>query len=148
MDKRSKTINNVAIWCTMALCGAGCAGCKPAPRAIDGRVTLAGEPLDEAAIVFVPLEPGRKKTGAQIVAGEYHLPKEDGLAPGTYRVEIIDNPPLGEPGVRSSRHAVARVTAESTRRVIPYAYAHDSPLSIVVGADSPTRFDFELKSQP
>jgi hypothetical protein len=152
MDKRSKTTNasqtigKLAVCCTMALCGAACTGCKPAARAVEGRVTLAGEPLDEAAIVFVPLEPGRKKTGAQIVDGKYQLPRADGLTPGSYRVEIVDNPPLGDP---HGAHAASADSLQTKppRRVIPYVYAHDSPLSVVISADGPATFDVALKQE-
>jgi hypothetical protein len=149
MDKRLKTINpsnnigKVAV-CCMALCGAACTGCKPAARAIEGRVTLAGESLDEAAILFVPLEPGRKKTGAPITAGKYQLPREDGLTPGTYRVEIVDNPPLDNPHSRQPKPSAPA----SSRRIIPYTYSHDSPLTVVIEPDGKTTFDFELAERP
>jgi hypothetical protein len=146
MDKRSKAISRVAVICTMALCGAACTGCKPSARAVDGRVTLSGQPLDQAAIVFVPLEPGRKKTGAPIVAGKYQLPREDGLLPGSYRVEIVDNPPLGDPHLRKSKSPEAN-HGGPPRRVLPYIYAHDSPLSVVIEPDGTTTFDFDLKER-
>lgn len=146
MDKRSKAISRVAVICTLALCGAGCPGCKPSARAVDGRVTLSGQPLDQAAIVFVPLESGRKKTGAQIVAGKYQLPREIGLTPGSYRVEIVDNPPLGDPHSRKSKSSEAN--GVPPRRVLPYIYAHDSPLTVAIEAEGASTFDFDLKDRP
>jgi hypothetical protein len=107
---------------------------------VEGAVTLDGKPLSEAAVLFVPLGVDRKKTGAAIQAGWYQLPAADGLLPGRYRVEVIDNPPLrrAEPGPGRRRH-------------FPYQYAHDSPLEIDVPADTGRgvilTFDFVLKSE-
>jgi hypothetical protein len=146
MEKQSNATKKALVWCTLALCGSGCAGCRQAPQAIAGRVTLAGEPLDDAAILFVPTQTGRKKTGAPIVDGKYMLPADVGLLPGTYRVEIVDNPPLDDPGAH--RPQVASAAGDSPRRRVPYVYAHDSPLGIEVSAHGPATFDFELKGQP
>jgi len=128
----------------------GAAGCGPSPVAVQGRVTLDDRPLDEAVILFVPLDEGRKKTGTEIVDGQYHLPREDGLLPGKYRVEIADNPPLD--GVHSAGHGQQAATsaAPQRRRPFPYRYTHDSPFSVEVepSSDDPLRFDFELTTKP
>jgi hypothetical protein len=69
-------------------------GCQPSKVPVRGQVTLDGQPLSEAVIVFVPLEAGIKKTGASIRGGAYELVEIDGLLPGKYRVEVVDDPPL------------------------------------------------------
>jgi len=101
---------------------------------------LDGVPLDEAAIHFVPLLPGSRKTGARIERGRYLLAAEDGLLPGKYRVEIMDLPPLG----------AGHGNSPPARRPFPHRYAHDSRLEVEVpkvpaGA---LTFDFELTSKP
>lgn len=115
------------------------AGCGPAPAAIEGRVTLDGGPLDEAAVLFVPLDAERQKTGGAIKQGSYQIPASDGLLPGKYRVEIIDNPPLhGPPSGRR-------------RRAFPYRYANESPLQVEVAEGAVgkgLRFDFQLTTAP
>jgi hypothetical protein len=107
---------------------------------VQGRVTLDGKPLSEAAVLFIPLDGDRKKTGAAIDRGQYRLPTADGLLPGQYRVEIIDNPPL---------HS-ERGRAAEARRNFPYRYAHESPLRIEISPNSrrggPLRLDFDLTS--
>ncbi|MBL9125215.1 MAG: hypothetical protein JNG90_16380 [Planctomycetaceae bacterium] len=102
-------------------------------------VTLDGKLLDEAAISFVPLAAGRKKTGGLIRNGRYQLPPADGLLPGRYRVEILDSPPL---------HLTPR--QQQLRRKFPYRYTNDSPLMIEVpaGQPGPIQFDFELTGGP
>lgn len=104
-------------------------GCGPARTPMHGRVTLDGQSLDEAAILFVPLDPGRKKTGASIVKGSYELKAEDGLLPGKYRVEIADNPPLSSPARETSGN---KARPSTKRRLIPPTYSRESPLGVEI----------------
>ncbi len=120
---------------------AGCGG--TAPVAASGRVTLDGKPLNEAVILFVPLDAGRKKTGAEILEGNYQLPSDIGLLPGKYRVDIADNPPL-----LSAAHSQSRRPAAAVRRSFPSRYSHDSPFTIEYVPDGITTFDFELTTAP
>lgn len=118
-------------------------GCAPAPAGVEGRVTIDGKPVNEAAIMFVPLDRGRAKTGAAIVDGQYVLPAQEGLLPGEYRVEVIDNPPLHPRRGTSSKGA--------PRRVLPPEFSHNSTLRFVVppadGGTPPYQASFELKSK-
>ena len=115
-------------------------GCGPTLVAVHGSVRLDGKPLNEAVIVFVPIEAGRKKTGAEIVDGTYLVETENGLVPGKYRVEVVDNPPLDSPSGRFPGHA-------TNRRAFPGVYGMNSPLSIELQNGGSTEFDFELKSK-
>jgi hypothetical protein len=117
----------------------GCSG--PVRRAVAGGVTLEGQPLDEAVIVFVPLDVATGKTGAMVVAGRYEIAKDVGLPPGRYRVEITDDPPIDQ----SMRSDQAR---PRFRRQLPIAYSVTSPLTVDVTADGPTEFDFQLTLRP
>jgi hypothetical protein len=117
----------------------GCGG--PVRRAVAGRVTLDGRPLDEAVVMFMPLGEGGLKTGGPITAGRYAVPRDVGVLPGRYRVEIADDPPIEAavpPEKRRSR----------PRRQVPPAYSAASPLTIEITADGPAEFDFELTSKP
>jgi hypothetical protein len=117
------------------------AGCADAPKPVHGTITLDGKPLDEAVVLFVPLEPQRRKTGGAIVAGRYQIVAEDGLLPGKYRVEVADNPPLDGP----------RGKPPSARRKLPPHYAHDSSLSLTVDnveGSTEHEFNFALTSAP
>lgn len=117
-------------------------GCgQPAPQPVSGRVTLDAKPLSEAVIVFVPLDDGRKKTGGQIIDGNYQLPADVGLLPGKYRVEIADNPPLSSAHGESGNRTAAR-------RAFPHRYAHDSPLTVEYQGAEQATFDFDLYSNP
>jgi hypothetical protein len=120
--------------------GAGCGG--PVKRAISGSVTLEGKPLDEAVIMFVPLDIQAGKTGAAITQGRYEVPRDVGLLPGRYRVEIADDPPIDH---ASMGHPPKPVPA---RRRLPVHYSVASPLSIDIAPTGPTEFDFPLTSKP
>jgi hypothetical protein len=123
----------------MPIVAAGCGG--PAKRAVAGRVTIDDQPLDEAVIMFVPLDLATSKTGAKVLAGRYDVGRDVGLLPGRYRVEIADDPPIElamRPGASQPR----------PRRRLPIAYSIASPLAVEITAGGETEFDFNLTSQP
>jgi hypothetical protein len=125
-----------------AVVGLGLSGCGgPVRRAVAGSVTLDGQPLDEAVIVFVPLGPGGRKTGGPIAAGRFAMSRDVGLLPGRYRVEVADDPPI-DPGMRPDR------MRPLPRRQLPVAYSVASPLTVEVTADGPAEFDFQLTMKP
>lgn len=125
-----------------AVVGLGLSGCGgPVRRAVAGSVTLDGQPLDEAVIVFVPLGPGGRKTGGPIAAGRFAMSRDVGLLPGRYRVEVADDPPI-DPGMRPDRMRPV------PRRQLPVAYSVASPLTVEVTADGPAEFDFQLTMKP
>jgi hypothetical protein len=121
-------------------CISGCGG--PVKRAVTGSVTLDGKPLEEAVILFVPLDGNGRKTGAQISAGRYEVLGDVGLLPGRYRVEVADDPPI-DPAARPGS-----LSKPSHRRQIPVAYSLTSPLAIDTAVSSESVFDFALTSQP
>lgn len=129
-----------ALGIATVLGAAGCGG--PVNRAITGNVTLDGKPLDEAVIIFIPLAIQAGKTGAAIKAGRYEVPRDVGLIPGRYRVEIADDPPIDRP------HHPAKGSQPPARRPFPVVYGSvASPLLLEMTADADTNFDFALTSQ-
>jgi len=119
---------------------AGCGGA--AKRAIAGGVTIDGQPLDEAVIMFVPLDVATSKTGAKVVGGRYEVTPDVGLLPGRYRVEVTDDPPI-DPAMRPGASQ-----PRPRRRLLPIAYSIASPLAVEIMAGGETEFDFNLTSQP
>lgn len=117
----------------------GCGG--PVRRAVAGSVTLDGRPLDEAVILFVPLDAGGRKTGGPIAGGRYEMGSDVGLLPGRYRVEIADDPPI-DPAMRPGQ------IRPQPRRNLPVVYSTSSPLAIEVTAGGVATFNFDLSGQP
>jgi hypothetical protein len=135
----------VRCWCWLAIVLVLLAGCEPSLLPVKGRVTLDGQPLSEALIMFVPLAAGQKKTGASVTGGNYEIQQSNGLSYGKYRVEIADNPPL-ELAHRSPSETQAALRG---RRMIPSLYGENSPLSVEIGDDSTPdlqQLDFQLVS--
>jgi hypothetical protein len=90
----------------LGLCVFGCSGSDKAE--VSGTVKVNGEPIQEGAITFIPVEgtvgPG---TGAAIRDGSYHVPQSMGATVGKNRVELRAfrntgkkvQDPTGKPGV-------------------------------------------------
>ena len=115
----------------------GCAAKDPHGRLpISGNVTLAGAPLDQGMIQFLSPDANQKAplTGAMIRVGKYEVPREQGLAPGSYRV-VISAPeaktptnPTGPPDMKA---------APIARERIPPAYNRDTKQTIEVKEGAP-----------
>lgn len=68
----------------------GCGGTGMLP--VEGTVTLDGEPLEGAAISFVPAEGGRPCSGQTDEQGHFTLASYtagDGVPPGEYKVTVV-----------------------------------------------------------
>lgn len=127
---------------TVLVGAAGCGG--PTRRAITGSVSLDGQPIDEAVIMFVPLDARGRKTGAPITEGRFEVPRDVGLIPGRYRVEIAGDPPI-----HTAHQPRQTLLAPQSPRSLPIVYASvNSPLSIEVVTHGETVFDFALMIQP
>lgn len=125
----------------LATFAAICTGCgAPTRHAVEGTVTLDGQPLNEARILFIPQKPGLKKTGSVLRDGRYRLLADVGLVAGIYQVQVVDDPPDNDPDSQSSE--------PSTRRQLPEVYAAATPLRLEVDERGRGNFDFELKSSP
>jgi hypothetical protein len=70
----------------ISVCGCGLGGNR---AAIEGAVTLDGQPVDNGSILFVPIEGTKSPTaGAVIAAGRYQIPRNKGPMAGVFRIEI------------------------------------------------------------
>ena len=97
--------------------------------AINGRVALDGQPLEQGSITFVPIEGTQGvPTGTDIKNGQYRLSSSNGPAVGWNRVEItavrpsgkMAADPTGLPGQQREVYVsavAARFNAESTLKV-------------------------------
>jgi hypothetical protein len=113
---------------------------------VSGEVTLDGVPLDGGTIRFTSLR-GQKllASGAVVQNGEYRVPAEKGLTPGSYHVEITapdsNAPPVmvrATPGGPGIPVAPERVPAE---------YNVDSNKTIEVSAGGDNHFVFDISSR-
>jgi hypothetical protein len=68
----------------------GCGGKPALPRgAVQGQVTVAGQPLAAGRILFIPIAPTTGPTvSAPVINGRYTLTQEQGPIAGDQRVEV------------------------------------------------------------
>jgi hypothetical protein len=110
-------------------------GCGPASDRlpVSGTVTLDSAPLDGGTIRFTS-KGGEKliATGAPITNGEFHIPGDKGLPPGTYALEISAAATNIPPG------------ATTAPERIPAEYNSNSQKTVEVTADGENRFVFDI----
>lgn len=70
-----------------ALALTGCSPAGPERFAVHGKVTMDGQPVSEASIIFTPLGKGLA-AAAVIENGQYKLSAVDGPSQGEFRVQI------------------------------------------------------------
>ena len=105
-------------------------GCAKTDRAaINGTVTLNGTPVEKGSITFRP-QPGTASpsAGANITSGKFSIAAEQGLLPGTFRVEITANRLTGEKV--TTRFSSQPVQLEE--QYIPDKYNTSSELEITI----------------
>src|SRR5262245_16075423 len=119
---RAVLVAPIRLWpvLVIAVLAVGCTAKDPYGRLpLSGSVTLAGTPLDRGMIQFYPADPNEKSplTGALVQEGKYQVPREQGLAPGTYRVVIsapeakVPTNPTGPPDMKAAPVARERIPA-------------------------------------
>jgi hypothetical protein len=142
----------MAVRRTLAVCSvflaavalAGCSDPYAGRQEITGAVTLAGQPLKAGTITFFPLDGQGTQSGSGIADGTYKVPRQTGLKPGKYRIEItagdgktsVTNPEeAGGPG--GSRNIVSV-------DMVPEDWNTKSKREITVTSAGPNKFDFEI----
>lgn len=121
-------------------------GCQPRSDrlAVSGEVTLDGAPLDAGSIRFTST--GTEQlfaSGAMILNGEFHIPREKGLPPGTYRVEISSPDTTAPPVVYKGVPGEPMLPPTSPER-IPPEYNSKSRHTIELAADGDNDFKFDI----
>lgn len=107
---------------------------------VEGKVTLNGQPLENALIRFQPLDKTRGPVGvASVKQGAYSLDKKHGVPVGDLRVEISDLPPAdGEP-------PAGEKLPPKPPSVVPERYSRDNSF-VVKTTDGSNKHDFTLTS--
>jgi hypothetical protein len=133
----------------MALWLPGLTGCGPHSDRLEvtGTVKLNGVPLDEGSIRLTSVGTERLfASGAVIENGEFTVPQEKGLPPGTYVVEISSpdaNTPPVRPRVRPGEPPLPPLAPER----IPPEYNTEGKHTIEVSADSENHFEFDIQTR-
>lgn len=121
----------------------GCGDANPLGRkAISGKVTLDGQPLERGSVTFVPLAEGGVGSGAVITDGTLSIPAAKGLPPGEYLVRIhaagetSAPPPTGPPGA----------APPPAIELVPANWNTQSEQTVTVTGDGENQFTFPIET--
>ena len=125
----------------------GCSGSEDGRLEVSGKVKLKGEPIKDGTIVmFEPLDSQDTGGNATVAAGEYSIPRSNGLKPGRYLVRITAgdgktavNPldPDTPPGPGGGTNIVSK-------DLVPADWNVNSKQEVKVTRDGPNKFDFDI----
>ena len=126
----------------MAVSLVGCGG--SGRQAIEGTVTLDGQPLEQGYIRLNPKSgTSSPVAGAQIENGSYSIAPERGVFAGSFLVEITS---MRLSGRKLADPETGKAYAEKVQ-VLPARYNKASELNIEVVEGEKNHFDFELASK-
>jgi hypothetical protein len=132
-----------ALVATAALMISGCGGPTDGlvHHSVSGEVTLEGQPLDGATIVFVPIGFEGPPVGGVIQAGSYSIPTRDGPIRGEYATSIYAKKKTGKtfPDPNNAGEMI-----EESFETIPARYNIKTELKASVTEAGPNRFDYKL----
>ncbi|MGI9429561.1 MAG: hypothetical protein ACR2NM_12940 [Bythopirellula sp.] len=116
-------------------------GCEPTSgrESVAGIVSFAGQQLADGNILFRPIGDGQT-AGAKISQGKFKIPRDPGLLPGKYRVEIKAMRAVGKKYTDSE----SGEEVQDREQYIPARYNTRTELTCEVTAGGENRFDFEL----
>ena len=140
----------LGLWCCVSLCS--CSG-RGSSQALEGTVTLDGQPLAAGGIDFIPL-PGTQgpTAGGQIVEGSFHIVPKGNTMAGTFRVMINASRKSGkqifDPTASAMDPEAMNGMVDEYEQYIPARYNEQSELTAEVTADGQETFEFALSSQP
>lgn len=137
---------NMSIVFALFLFLVGCSDPYSGRMPVSGSVTIKGQPLSEATILFFPLDNQDTSGGAAIAGGKYSIPKQNGLKPGKYLIRIT----AGD-GVTMATPEEAAGPGGSTNIIsvdrVPEDWNVKSDHKVDVTAGGPNQFDFAIPDE-
>ncbi len=132
----------------LLLVGLALPACSTDPlgrHAISGTVKVNGEPLATGNISFYPVEGQATSGGDRVTDGKFSVPKEMGLVPGKYRVQV--NAPVPGTGGVPDETALPGDPPAPPRELIPPEWNTSSTQTIDVRKQGPFDFDFDISTK-
>ena len=143
----SKTVFPVLVLACVVVGTTGCSGRpKNVARSVTGKVTLGGQPLSGATVIFMPTaERGSPSMGKTDSEGNYKL------VWGRDRGRVIEGAQMGENVVRISTFVEGQPNAKPPQaevpEKVPYKYRTESPPTATVNKGTNV-INFELEPGP
>jgi hypothetical protein len=129
------------------------AGCQRGPRIVpvSGKITLDGQPVKDAAVMFMLNPGGRIATGVTDAAGRYSLsthPTGNGAFEGNHTVTVSLYRDESSPGTNTPEGAVSGSSLVKIVWIVPEKFSQPaaSGLTATVSGSQST-YDFALSSQ-
>lgn len=129
--------------CLLATCLIAAAGCGGDGRhALEGTVTLDGQPLAEGQIAFVPQSgTGGPTAGGKIRQGRFSIAAKEGVLAGSFRVEITASRKTGKQATTETGEKFDQV-----EQYLPARYNRQSELTAEVPDGGAKQLEFALQS--
>jgi hypothetical protein len=110
--------------------------------AVSGAVKLEGQPLTDGSITFIPLDGQDTQSGAGIENGTYKVPRDRGLKPGKYLVQLTS----GDGKTPDREEDIAGPSSTNIVSVdrIPPEWNTESKKQVEVKSSGSNQFDFEI----
>jgi len=140
--------SNITLACALAaLAVGGCGNSDALSRgAVQGRVTIGGQPLAKGRILFLPTAPSTGPTvSAPIVGGQYELPLRAGPVAGVNRVEVEAEVDLGF-AIDDEAAFAKRGGRPLPTNPIPREFNVQSQLTVPIKAGENNKFDVAVPS--
>lgn len=130
------------------------AGCQRGPRIVpvSGVITLDGQPVEGAAVMYLLKPGGRVATGVTDAQGRYTLtthPSGDGAYEGLHDVTVSLYRDESSPGTNTPEGAVSGSSLVKIVWIVPEKYSKpgESGLTTSVKYGQKSIYDFDLKSE-
>jgi hypothetical protein len=122
----------------------GCGDSDASSRAaVQGSVTLDGQPIAEGSITFFPTgTTAGPSAGGTIENGRYSIPRANGVVVGQNRVEITGN---RKTGTKTRDPSNPKREIDQSEQFVPEKFNRKSELVKTVGQGA-NSIDFELRS--
>jgi len=143
----------LALIVTMTLVAGGCGYRRPVRLPVEGAVELAGHPVADASLVFIPEAGGRPATATTDEFGRFRVStfgRSDGLARGTYRV-VVTKHTLRPAAAKRHRRPPAKTDEDSTGWEIEFtddAYINVLPVRYADAETSDVQVRIDGRKQP
>jgi hypothetical protein len=133
--------------CIVLAAVVGCGQSGPVRAAIEGKVTVGGQPLAAGRILFTPIAPNQgPAASARIAAGQYKLAANEGPVVGANRVEVEADLNLGF-AIDDEAAFARRGGRPLPPNSIPPAFNSQSTLTADVKAGGENSYDFAIPAR-
>ena len=126
-------------------------GCEKPPfenrQAVEGTVTIDGQPLPKALISFIPInETKGPKASGTVIEGKFRVEAANGPCPGEYQVKIETITPEIEALAKRDFEALRRNAGQKPPAMVAPEFNVNSTLQATVREGAVNRFEYAVKS--